>query len=377
MKILWASPHCLFNNIDGASILSLSLLKGLRLRGHEVFAVTITSNPNNSVREKKLEIYEIDGLQVASLAINSTHEEGMTNAEINDWLSLYMSSVELFSPDTVIGYGGMVLDMHVYSYAKFRNIQTCALLLNTSYNGKYWCKDVDKIFTDSQFTSDFYAKKFSIPSVALGPYIDPKKYLDNSSVESERNEILFINSIPSKGALIVAQLIFEFQEINPNIIFHMVDGRGSAKKCIDYVANAIGCDSEKLKNYKITGSFTDTVGIFKKARCLMAPSLADESLGLVALEAAMNLVPTIGIANGGLVEAISDRGIIIDIPEIYRSSPYNKLLESRDLNIFIEAINKLFLSNIFYDDIVSKCEHYKRQFNGSGYFDRLENLLRC
>jgi glycosyltransferase involved in cell wall biosynthesis len=374
MKILWATPHCLLSNIDGAAILALNLLKGLSNKGHEVVALTISSASDSNNVNPTIHTYEIEGVHVVAFEIKSNYEEGMTNKEINDWLSLYISTLEVFSPSLVIGYGGLALDMHVYSFAKFKNIKAAALLLNTSFNGTYWCKDIDLIFTDSRFTSDFYRTKLGIESTPLGPYIDKARY---KIIEENPNrfEVLFVNSINSKGARLVGQLAYQLNKIRADIYFHLIDGRGDSTTTLKEIASALDQDFESLKNIRISKSYSDVVEVLRTAKCVIAPSLADESLGLIVVEAKMNLVPSIVSKNGGLLEAVGEGGVVLEINEKYREPPYEKLFSQIDLQPWIDAIIKIFSDDAYYDSLVQKCRSERSKFNSEEYITRFENLL--
>jgi glycosyltransferase involved in cell wall biosynthesis len=374
MKILWATPHCLLSNIDGAAILALNLLKGLRAKGHEVIALTITSANGGHSSNPVIRTYEAEGVQVVAFEIGSAFEEGMTNKEINSWLSLYISTFEVFSPELVMGYGGLALDMHVYSYAKFKKIKTAALLLNTSFQGTYWCKDVDLIFTDSKFTSDFYKNKFGTESKPLGPYIDKSRY--SKKIETQKKfEVLFVNSIYSKGAGIVAQLIFKLNKLRPDIKFHLIDGRGDAKKCLAEVGRLLKEDVDLLNNYRVSKSYDNVAEVLTTVRCLVAPSLADESLGLVVVEAKMNLVPAIVTRNGGLIEALGDCGAIVDINKEYFTEPFRKLLTAEELDKFVMVLKKFFDDHEYYEELMKNCLNEKSHFDEQAYFDRFDGML--
>lgn len=374
MKILWATPHCLLSNIDGAAILALNLLKGLSSKGHEVIALTISSTSDSNKVNPTIHTYEIEGVHVVAFEIKSNYEEGMTNKEINDWLSFYISTFEVFSPSFVIGYGGLALDMHVYSFARFKNIKTAALLLNTSFEGTYWCKDIDLIFTDSSFTSDFYRKKLGIESVPLGPYIDKTRY-KNIDENPYKFEVLFVNSINSKGARLVGQLAYALNKIRSDIYFHLIDGRGDGVKTLREVASALDQDFESLKNVRISKSYSDVVEVLKTAKCVIAPSLADESLGLIVVEAKMNLVPSIVSKNGGLLEAVGEGGVVIEISEKYREPPYQKLFSQKDLQPWLDAIFNIFDDNEYYDSLIQNCKSERSKFNSEEYITRFEGFL--
>lgn len=202
MKILWSTPHAILSNIDGAAILSLNLLKGLCSIGHEIIALTITSKIKKCNTDSIIRTYEVGGVQIIAFEIASNFEEGMTNKEINSWLSFYISTFDFFSPDLVIGYGGLALDMHVYSYAKFKKVRTAALLLNTSFQGNYWCKDVDLIFTDSKFTSNFYNQRWNLKSRPLGPYIDNTRYGEIVDVQKNMRCYLLTVFTPKEQVLL-------------------------------------------------------------------------------------------------------------------------------------------------------------------------------
>lgn len=187
--------------------------------------------------------------------------------------------------------------------------------------------------------------------------------------------MLFVNCIYSKGASIVAQIIFKMNKIRPDIQFHLIDGRGDAKKCLDEMGILLNEDVDLLRNYRISKSYDNVAVLLTTVRCLIAPSLADESLGLVVIEAKMNLVPAIVTRNGGLVEALGECGAIIDIEQDNFNEPFNKKLNAEDLNKFILTIESFFDDSNYYEMLRKNCLDERLKFNEKIYFDRFNKML--
>lgn len=340
-KILWSNRYCLLDTSSGASMAAREILVKLKQRGWDVkiIGATVFDSERGTVwlkdylagpRDKQwLNVNDADGLTHTLLNTQSIQAHQTTNEELNKLYGLYAGTLDSFQPDAVFFYGGSAFDMLIAGEARSKGIATVAYLGNGSYTGRTrWCRDVDLIVTDSQATSDFYARTAAIKVAPVGTMIDPAKVVAHTH---ERKNILFINPCLQKGAALVAQLAIFLSELRPDINFEVVESRGQWQPIAQLVSAAMGKPVDSLSNVTVTPNQADMRGVYSRARLLLHPSLWWESAGRVIAEAALNAIPSIVTKRGGPPEVMAEGGICLELPENFYEDPYNKLLPAESL----------------------------------------------
>ena len=332
IKVLWANVYCLLDTSSGASIAVREILSQLVNKGHQVSILgsTIFDSTNGvkrisenweAIKSKAGQMVLVnDGnLQHRLLVTNHTDRSRMTSGEEAYWYDVYKKMLDEIKPDLVFFYGGQPFDFLIAELAKENNIPVVSYLANPNYSGKRWCRDVDTILTDSQATADYYLEKEGYKILPIGAFINPWSVI---ATEHTRKNILFVNPVLEKGAIIVAQLAIELSKKRPDIHFEIIESRGTAwKNIVESVAEAMKIRKVKLKNITVTPMVDDMRPVYGRAKILLAPSLWWESGGRVIAEAMLNGVPAIVTNRGGCPENLGDGGFKIDFPAMMYEPP--------------------------------------------------------
>lgn len=123
------------------------------------------------------------------------------------------------------------------------------------------------------------------------PLIKKRKYYINSTWH-EKNNILFINPIKSKGIEIIINLARNYSSEN-FIIFE--NWRRTQKKYVEEI--------KKLSNVTLRDLSSNPIEIYSDVKLLLFPSQAPEGFGRCIVEANFNGIPVIASKVGGIVEA--------------------------------------------------------------------------
>ncbi len=364
-RILWASLYSLLDTSSGAAIDAREMLRQLSFNGYDVAiaGATIFDSENGLSRlpeqwntnlnpDKVCKV--IDTPLCHQLVITkSTNRAVITSLELDQWYALYVHMLDTFKPDLVYCFGGMSFDLLVPDEARQRGIPTAFLLVNGSYQGTRWCRDVDLIITISKANAEYYRQKIGIDLTTVGIFIDPS--VVQASQHTRRN-LLFINPTLSKGAGVVIQLALLLEKIRPDITIEVVESRSNWPRLLNYVTTQLGSPRDHLENVLVTPHTNDMRPVYGRARVLLAPSLWWECAGRVAVEAMINGIPAIVTDRGGLPEMIGNAGVKIKLPEICHEKPFNKLLNSAFLEPLVKKIIQFYDDELLYSEYVARAK---------------------
>ncbi len=393
-RILWANRYCLLDTSSGASITARQHLLELVRRGWEVAVVgaTVFDHERGQVLvrdfldEKRPEalgsdtpyvkITDADNLTHHLVVTQHWHCDAMTNRELNALYALAVAYLDEFAPDVVYFYGGNAFDLLIAEEAQCREILTVAMLVNPNYvGGVRWCRDVDLILTDSQATASFYQEKAGLQLVPMGTFIDPAKVVVPGH---ERRHVLFVNPAPEKGAFLVAEIAYLLAQRRPDIVFEVVESRGSWGPIAEAVTQTLAGAPQALPNVLVTPTQADMRPVYGRARVLLAPSLWWESGARVIAEAMLNGIPAIITAHGGSPEMAGDGGIQLQLPPEFHEPPYNRLLAPEALAPLIDRLVALFDDEALYAEYVAKAERVGRERHSLAHnAQRLDTTLRA
>ena len=363
-RILWACPYCLLDTSSGCSMSARELLRQLKRTGLDVYilsatifdreAGTLLLRENWNVLQENIgKMVDVEDGELIHHIIpcKSTERYEMTTMEENSFYAYFMHVVNEFKPDLLYFYGGQILEMCMMDEATDRNIPVCAYLGNGEYSETRWCRDVDKIFTASKATSDMYFAKDGFRAVPIGVPIVPEKVVAS---EHTRENVLFINPAPSKGAYIVATLAYMLEKKRPDIRFEVVESRASWKDAVKAVTETLGDPKEALSNVSVTPNTSDMRPVYGRARLTLAPSLWWESFGRVATESMLNGVPCVVSNRGGLPEAIQDGGLVLELPKECYVAPYQTFVRPEHLSPVTDFIERCYDDQAFYQMYMNK-----------------------
>lgn len=373
-RLLWANVYCLMDTSSGASMAVREMLFQLVKHGYEVavLGATIFDNPKgvsrfkdkwSSIKAQAGKVLNIaDGpLQHKLFITSNTSRSAMTAHEENAWFAQYTALLSSFKPDLVFYYGGNPLDMLIASEAKFHGIATAAYLANGNYTSARWCRDVDLILTDSQATSQMYEQRIGIKPTPVGAFIDPRYVV---APKHSRKRLLFINPSPEKGVGVVIQLAMMLEKRRPDIVFEVVESRGSWQEMLELFSKGLGSPRSQLDNVIVTPNTSDMRPVFGRARLLLAPSMWWESSGRVLVEAMLNGIPAIISDRGGMPEVIQDGGLKIKFPAKCHEKPYSTLLLEAGLEGLVKQITRLYDDQALYENLSQKAKRVGLEFHG-------------
>jgi glycosyltransferase involved in cell wall biosynthesis len=138
------------------------------------------------------------------------------------------------------------------------------------------------------------AKKIFYPPIAMDDYLEKRR--------SSASYITCINPVLLKGGAIVEAIIRRL----PQEKFLLVEGW--------YDPLRDGFDFRKYPNVTYLDKQSDMRSVYKRTKLLLVPSVWDEAIPRVIMEAGINGIPSIASRRGGIPEAIGHGGILIDHP---------------------------------------------------------------
>lgn len=363
-RLLWANPFCLVDTSSGASLAAREILRQLVFAGYEVEVIgaTVFDNPRGisriaklweNIQQKRGQWVSVDDepLKHVMLSTASTDRGAMTCHEEGLWIHFYMEKLDTFKPDLVFLYGGQNLEMLATAEARARGIPTAAYLVNPHYSGTRWCQDIDLIISDSKATSEMYKHYCGYKVETIGAFIEPSTILAS---EPSRRRVLAVNPTLEKGGIVVAQLAMLLERKRPDIIFEVVEARGSWVEVVKMVTASAGEMREQLSNVILTGNTYDMRPVYGRARLILLMSMWWESFPRTLIEAMMNGIPPIISNRGGLPEAAADAGFIINFSNDFYEKPFNKLANVTELEKIADLVIRAYDDETFYQEWVMK-----------------------
>jgi glycosyltransferase involved in cell wall biosynthesis len=159
------------------------------------------------------------------------------------------------------------------------------------------------ILANSAFTAQRLHTACGLYSTVIRPIIHPKLY----HVESRREKVLFINTVPRKGL----ELAFGLAAARPDIQFDFVLSWILTQAQVAELT----LRAKTLGNIILHRPTQDMRPLYARARIVLAPSQWEETWGRVATEAHVSGIPVLGSDRGGLPEAIGPGGITLPFDE--------------------------------------------------------------
>jgi glycosyltransferase involved in cell wall biosynthesis len=364
LKILWASPNTLLDTANGAAMMVKECLRQLQRRGCEIriLGATVFVNPHGMslVRDQWPKITENrggfvlirrDGLAHQLLVTQRTQRRLMLSYEEQHWLDAYCRLLDEDRPDIVFFFDKSPITLLTASEAKDRGIPVGVFLMHGKNVGTRWCRDLSLMLTDTRATAEMYRAREGYRMTPIGTFIEP------AAVRAEkpsRKHLLFVNPVPEKGAVFVAQLVLMLEQDRPDIRVEIVDTRGTWTGLLEQVMHQMGVPRKRLANVTVTANTADMRPVYGRARLLLVPSLSWESGPRVIVEALLNGIPVIGSSSGGIPEVVGEGGFILRFPNAYFQPPYQRLFEMADLRQAADLITRLYDDPRFYDEAVAK-----------------------
>lgn len=372
MKILWANFYCLLDTSSGASISVRQILSELKLAGHDVriLGATVFDAPKGVSKfgnqwksieaiqqEKFFEVNDEDGLNHVLLKTSSLNRDQITSAEMGAWHTRYTLEIQYFKPDFIFFYGGGPAGF-IPAEARAWNIPVGAYLVNESFNGHRWCRDVDTFITDTQATRDLYRERLNIDPVPIGKFIGQ----DKIAKERQPVNLLFINPSLSKGVAVLIMMARYLEKRAPNITIEVIESRGDWDEILRAVNYTTGRAADDCpSNIKVTANTADMASVYSRTRVLFVPSLWFESGARVIAEAQLNGIPVVATNRGGNKEMVGAGGVIFNLPEVCYQKPYMTTPTEEGIKPVAECIVRLFEDDDYYKDLSTKAKSNVRR----------------
>lgn len=163
----------------------------------------------------------------------------------------------------------------------------------------------------------FWMSKF-VPWASHSTVLHPVVDVDRVRVDSPGSRITLVNRTLNKGA----NIVYELAQRNPTLPFSVVEG-----------GYGIQLPAPILPNLEERQNTPDMRHVYGDSRVMLAPS-AHETWGLVAIEAALSGIPTIGSLAAGLVE----------------SDVCWKLIDRADIDGWSQALNEVMNDPSTWDE---------------------------
>ena len=334
-KILWYSIPALHDNTNGAAIHSKIMLEALARRGIEIKVLNALVGDDvrglevfnrigaqiGDTKERKVLQFTDSGVEYFVAKTQGHTEPTILVSDQNLVFDLYQQLLEKFQPDLIMGYSGDVFSTVLRREAQARGIPVVYVLHNGYHRG-YGFVACDLVVAPSQICAQSYFEQDGIDVKAIGQFIDSERVLAQHRDQKDKIQyVTLVNPTPAKGIAIFVKLHEVFAQKHPEVPFLVVKSVGDYHQTLrqlhypdstPFVAEGQPCSADSIQ----VAEHTDEPRlIYDVSRVVVTPSLCFESWGCVASEAVMNGIPVLSTNSGGLPEAISGGGILLEPPE--------------------------------------------------------------
>lgn len=268
--------------------------------------------------------------------------------EIAEFLRLYSTVLDRFQPDILVNYGGDLLAHEIRARARDRGIAVVFPLHNFCYTNDRPFATTDAVIVPSHHAATHYRQSLHLRCQVLPNLIDFARV----RVESRTSEYLtFVTPSPEKGVYAFARIADELGKRRPDIPILVVEGRSTERTLVD-----CGIDLRVHGNVFLMGTTADPRAFWSVTKICLMPSLWWENQPLVAIEAMVNGIPTIGSDRGGLPETLGGSGMTLSLPA--ELTPESRTLASvAAVSPWVEAIIALWDDPLGYRDLSERALH--------------------
>jgi glycosyltransferase involved in cell wall biosynthesis len=335
VRVLFASYHCYHDPSNGAAVCTRDLFGLLAGQGWACGVLTGPFLDNESANPVSKLLADLPGLQTVhgtvgdlTFSVHSIvdavgfpvstfdpdppapHREP-TQDESEAFLETLRRVLIEFEPDVVLTYGGDQASRGIAALAHRAGAKVAFWLHNYAYGA--WCFDeYDAVIVPSAHTRDHYRTVAGIEATVLpGPFDTARLVCDRV----EGRFVTFVNPAPYKGVFWFARIAHELGTRRPDIPILVVEGRVGVSWL-----DQCGIDLTAIRSVHRMPNIPDPRQFYSVSRLMLVPSLWDEALGRVAVEAMLNGVPVAGSGRGGLSEVLATGGVSLPIPDRYTPS---------------------------------------------------------
>lgn len=392
-RIFFFSPHCYADPASGAAVATRDLLVALAGRGWDcrvLSGIVLDGGRAASLREM-LELQQIQfdldrynepgmpftlvryrqGAMPATICHTPTLHHPLTKAEGTPLLRCANWALENWQPGIVLTYGGDWVTSALVQRARARGAKVVFMLHNDCYDSAAILHQADAIVVPSRFLRDYYEQKLGVQSIVLPCPIDwSRVQCEPDSRTSERAKYLtFINPLPEKGVYWYAGIVRSLLQRRTDVPLLVVQGRAGS----DWLAET-GLTPQERDQIRVLPAAADLRQVYAQTKALLMPSLWNEVLGRVAIEATINGIPVLASRRGGLPEALAGSGFLLDLPD--HIAPATRQIPSADdVAPWVITVERLWNGRAIYNAAQQECHLAARAWGSESLVDDFAAFL--
>jgi glycosyltransferase involved in cell wall biosynthesis len=296
--------------------------------------------------------YAVRGVPVTLQLTRHNDESRPDDAEAKQYLALLDSLLGEFVPDQLIACNGHPMIFDAMARARSRGITTAFAVRGFGYYDPAYFKDVDHVFTCSQFLTGVYRDKIGLVSTPLEPPID---WASVVAPADSRAFVTFVNPSMHKGLYLFARLADMLGSRRPDIPVLVVQSGHSGGSL-----NAIpDIDFSRYPQIMAAPPVPAPADYFALTRLLVVPSVWEEPFGRVAAEAMINAIPALVSNRGSLPQVVggdfseNGGGRVLPVPE-WMTFKTTRLPAEREIEPWYEAVCSLWDDPALYQAVAAR-----------------------
>ncbi len=390
VRVLFASFHTFADATSGASLCARELLAALSRRGASCEVVCgpklddarpldqhfaklrvspVVERRTAGELEVDLHRYSEGAVPITVFSADEPlAESGPGPRALPELLKLVDETLERVTPDVVLTYGGNAVGDGIIDAAKRRGIPVVFWLRNCEYKTADIFRNVDGVIVPSQFARLHYKAALGVDAIGIPPPI-ARARVQVDVVDGRF--VTFVNPARAKGVTVVARIIAELERRRAGIPLLVVESRSKVdelrKLGVDYGDAQIG----------VMENTDDPREFYGVSRMMLVPSLWQETYGRVAFEAAINGIPVLASARGGLPEAHGNgaAGPLLDIPARYTEHT-PAVPTAAEVRPWVDAIVRLWNDGAHHDAVSKRARAHTEALSEEKIVGRHEHYLQ-
>ncbi|MGE3335991.1 MAG: glycosyltransferase [Rhodospirillaceae bacterium] len=388
MKLLFYSPHTLFDSSSGAALCVATLLGELKKQGHSCLAVTgsVVDTPNPLI-DRALSVAPASAITVTGgdlnipirrvafhdvahiMAGNGWTPGGLRAVEDTALRQFFLDAFADFEPDVLLTYGGYVSNYYAGQHALAKGRRSVLYAASPSYlTGLPHAFDhVNMVHTVSHAMRERLNAVTSLPVFTTRTFVRRE---DALCAKRRPTYVTFVNPIPEKGLKIAAALVRECHRLKKPYKFLFIEGRGTRESVLAACPELAGLD-----NFFTANNTFDPRRIYEQTAAILYPSLWFEPAGRIPLEANMNGIPVLASRTGGIPQMLDGAGFLFDVPEKSRIDHMAEV-STEDIAAWIATLDRLHGEQDFMDDAVARARAADARYDTAGMARDFVNALR-
>ncbi len=274
-----------------------------------------------------------------------THEEAFER--------LFARTLDQHRPDALFFFGERQGEVRRALAARAAGAAVVFALQNLAYHNPRSFDHVDAVITPSRFAADVYRRRLGI---ACTPILPPMVLGDVLVPPADRapDRLVFVNPVPEKGLMLFIALADLLGERRPDIRILLIESRGGADDVLRAAASA-GVDLARHPSIEFARRVPRPRDFLAVARALIAPSIVEETAGLVVGESLVNGIPPIVSPRGALPETAGAGGFVLPLPPALLRDPH-AALAAADVAPWAALVERLWDSRSFYDQCAARAK---------------------